>query len=69
MSTFTRVSTISNISKYYTAQWAAALNDCAKGGTYDGNEIRKFREMTSYSIHTREKPQYELLKLILRGGR
>jgi len=30
---------------YYTAQWAAAFNDGANGGKYDGSEIQKFREM------------------------
>jgi len=30
---------------YYTAQWAAAFNDGANGGKYDGSGIETFREM------------------------
>lgn len=30
---------------YYTARWAAAYNEGASGGKYNGDEIRKFRKM------------------------
>jgi len=30
---------------YYTAQWAAAFNDGASGGRFNGPEIQEFREM------------------------
>jgi len=30
---------------YYTAQWAAAFNDGASGGRYNGTKLREFREM------------------------
>ena len=32
---------------YYVAQWAAAFNDGAVGGRYNGNGIEQFREMIS----------------------
>ena len=30
---------------YYTAQWAAAFNDGANGGRYNGSGIQQFRDM------------------------
>jgi len=32
---------------YYTAQWAAAFNDGARGKKHDGDGVREFREMIS----------------------